>query len=61
MATGRRLIQSVHSVNWAKYRFRGENVKRGFQSDRMKVAGRILKKQLRTQLKRETRELIMEI
>lgn len=61
MATGKRLIQSIHSADWARYHYRGRNVERHFQSDRMKGVSKALKKQLRSQLKRETRELIMEI
>lgn len=61
MVTGKRLLQNARSKGWARYRYRGENVERCCQSDRMKGVSKIVKKQLRTYLKKEAREqLIME-
>ena len=62
MATGKRLIQNARSGDWARYRYRGQNVERHFKSDRMKGVSKVVNKQLRTYLKKEVREqLIMEL
>lgn len=62
MTTGKKLIQNVRSSGWAKYRYRGDNVERHYQSDRMKGVSKAVNKQLRTYLKKEVREqLIMEL
>lgn len=62
MATGKRLLQNTHSADWARYRYRGQNVERHFKSDRMKGVSSAVNKQLRSYLKREVRqELAMEL
>ena len=58
MTTGKRLLQNVHSASWARHRYRGENVQRDWQSDRMKGVSRALKKQLRSYLKSETKQQV---